>query len=196
MPPHKIVFLNAPPGSGKDTAGRELMRRHDWIRLYEMKQPMDRALRMFFDYDSPSWMQWEHNKDTPISELDHLPFDSPVSLRQIKIAFSEQFAKPVFGPSIFGNLAVMRLYHTITLSKCTVITDSGFVEESEPIINAFHPRNCLCIHIHRPGHTFDNDSRSYWTYEGVRTMVIHNNTDEELFIDLIDHAVTKWMTGT
>jgi hypothetical protein len=190
----RVVFLNGPPGSGKDTIGLAMLRRYDFVRLYEMKMPMDRALRAFFDMDATSWQAWEQNKNVQLSAVNGIPFDTTQSLRDIKIAFSEMFAKVVFGREVFGHLAVERMKRS-TAPTLTIITDSGFFQEAEPIIHHIGIRNCMLIHLYRPEHTFINDSRGYWNMLGLYTIDAHNNIELPMFIDLVDHVVMKWMNA-
>lgn len=185
---HKIVFLNGPPRSGKDTAGMALLRHYESrVRLYEMKRPIDNALRGFFNVDATTWQGWEKYKDEPGTVV----FNGH-SLRQVKIDFSEQWAKRLFGAAIFGECAVRHLTVS-TSASATVITDSGFRDEAEPLIEHFGIANCLLVHIHRNGRTFDGDSRSYWEIPELTTLDLYNQFDLDLYEQQVIRAVGKWL---
>lgn len=188
MAKHKVVFLNAPKRAGKDTAGMALLKHYDGrVRLYEMKRPIDAALRGFFNVDITTWNGWELHKDEPggITFNDH-------SLRQLKISFSEEWAKQVFGEAVFGQRAVDHLRGP-TSSGITVITDSRFRSEAEPVVQHFGLPNCLLLHIHRSGHTFDGDSGSYWEIPELTTVDVYNQFDLDLYQQQIVRVVGKWL---
>lgn len=197
---HKIVFLNGPPRSGKDEAGMALLKEREEVRLYAMKRPLDGALRGFFGADDRTWSEWEREKDTI---LDDTPFgEFGMTFRETKISFSEEWAKKKFGLSVFGRAAVnylMRDQGHVRYAM-TVITDSGFNHEAVPIMQTFGIKNCMLIHVHREGKTFDGDSRSHWVYAGalgeLHTIDLHNNYELDFWHKQVNRAVAKWLGET
>lgn len=167
---HKIIFLNGPPGSGKDTAGMIIKRTFN-ARTYKMSRPLKDGLRGFFNIDFDEMRTHvEPNKDSQFVMFGGL------SWREVQISLSETWAKPLLGQDIFGNLAVGYLSH-MTGTDMTAITDSGFRAEALPVVLCFGPDNCLLIKLAREGCTFaDNDARDYIYLDdlGVVTSTIDN----------------------
>ena len=82
--------------------------------------------------------------------------------------------KPRFGKDIFGKLLVKDLDYN---KQLTFISDSGFLEEAETVINAVGANNVIKISLWRHGCSFKNDSRSYWsTYLSIKDISIGNNS--------------------
>lgn len=166
---NKIIFINGPPSSGKDTAGRILARTHN-ARVYRMSRPLKQALAAFFIIDHFRMKdEVEPNKEVPDAEFGGL------SWRQLQISFAETWAKPLLGHDILGRIAVAFLEQA-TSFKMTVTIDSGFREECLPVIQHAGTGNCLLIHLVRDGCTYEGDSRSYIELDdlGVTTIQLHN----------------------
>lgn len=173
---HKIIFLNGPPGSGKDQAGIILKRTHG-ARTYKMSHPMKEALAALF-YIDPFQMkeEIEPTKDQRTFDMFECGRDRKImTWREVQISFAETWARPVFGYDIFGRLAVEYLKQ-LTSFDMTVITDTGFREETIPIIRHVGHDNCLLIQLMRDECTFEGDSRSYIDVAGfgVTTVELHN----------------------
>lgn len=153
----RVIFLNGPPSSGKDTLANAL-RRHDPKRFttYAMKRPMQMALTEFLGLNYLDVMKW--NTD-PVEKGQSQAALYGASWRATQIHFAETFAKPFFGKDVFGKLAVY--YLTQSAMPITVISDSGFRDECIPVVKYLQPKNCLLIRLHREGCTFAGDSRSY-----------------------------------
>lgn len=152
-----IVCLNGPPGCGKDSLGLQLGTELEHIqhklpwKLEKFAQPIrDAAIATF-----PHVNEWnfEELKDKQIF------FNGP-TLREWMISFSENLMKPLLGPHIFGELLSTRIDAT-TVPSFHIVTDCGFKDEVLPLVDAFKPERMILFNIHRKGHTFDGDSRSY-----------------------------------
>jgi len=167
---HKIIFINGPPGSGKDTAGKILRRMHD-IRLYKMSRPLKEGLREFFSFSTEIMRDHVELFKNEVK----VPIFNGMTWRQVQIKLSEEWAKPLFGDDIFGQLAVNYLQQP-TSFLMTAITDTGFRGEALPIIRAFGPDNCFLIQLTRKDCTFEGDSRSYIELDdlGVTTILLDN----------------------
>ncbi len=184
--PVKVVLVNGPPRSGKDTVGDILCRHGSGRRLIqkfamEVKERTHAAFRIVdvtgraVPYDF-----FENQKEVP---LDCFLGLSP---RQAYIEFSERFYKPLFGEQVFGRLLARRLELTLLAASkqkgfrhvpdAFTITDSGFAEEAVPIVQMFDAENCVLIRVHREGCNFDGDSRSYIDLSslGVKTVDVEN----------------------
>ena len=182
----KVVFVNGPPCSGKDTVGDILFRCGSGRRLaqkfaMEVKERTHAAFRIVDKTGRPVPHDYfEKQKEVP---LDCFLGLSP---RQAYIEFSERFYKPLFGERIFGTLLARRLELTLLAASkqkffrhvpdAFTITDSGFAEEAVPVVRMFDAENCTLIRVHREGCNFDSDSRSYIDLSslGVKTVDVEN----------------------
>lgn len=151
----KIVFLNGPPRSGKDTCASIIADRFAGVATMKMSDPVKAAVHAAFGL-AHNVNGFETRKDQPCEEFFGF------TPRQCYINHSEKYMKPLYGKDVFGKLFARRMEYIKYAQKATVIVaDSGFVEESIPAIEKVGAENCMLIRIHRPGHTYENDSRSY-----------------------------------
>ena len=112
---------------------------------------------------------------------------------------SEMYAKPQYGESFFGRVAVRR----IRLEKSAnvfIYSDSGFAEEAVPIVAEVGVDNVLLVEISRNGCTFNNDSRGFISgdlrtrFNGkLRCLEIPNNYDKMLLRELVKGIVGPWL---
>ena len=164
-----IILLNGPPRSGKDTAGHYLHTRYGFYRE-KFAQPIRDWACLFFGI-----------ADSEIEDLKHVEMLGGRTLRQWMISYSEDFLKKNGGPYIFGELLLNRLEpgnvgNTIgAIATKVAITDSGFREEGEVVVNHYGRENVHLIQIHRPGCSFKGDSRSYIELPGIEPIIIHND---------------------
>ncbi len=175
-----VVFLNGPPRSGKDTAADALVTSFNAFH-YKMSQPLKLAVPALIGMKHE---ELEKRKDEPT-------WFGP-TYREMQIAMSEVYAKPLLGKDVFGRIAVTHLKNHMAPGRVMVISDCGFVEEMIPIIEWINHRNCLIIQLHREGCDFNNDSRSYVDYNGVTVQELYNKHDLEGFKAQIVRAVERW----
>lgn len=177
----KVIFLNGPPRSGKDTLaefmidiGNKPMVWDTWT-LAKMAWPLKRGAPAIFGLSDEEWQYLEANhKEEPREELLGL------TPRELQISLSEDWAKDKFGIDVFGRILLQWMKRQPTeLGSLThfVISDSGFYHEAVPIINHYGNKNCKLFHIFRDGCSFDNDSRDYidLSEHGVEMFQIDNN---------------------
>ena len=142
-----VVLFNGPPRSGKDTCAKMLAERFDAQHLKfanALKNAVHAALELGdipVDYFEDWKDQLSLNGRTP---------------REVYIAFSEDFIKPLFGRDYFGK----RLADAIAASphEKFVISDGGFEEEVEAIRQV---ADLKIVRIERPFTSFDKDSRNF-----------------------------------
>lgn len=164
----KIILLNGPPSSGKDTAAKHIQYVFREIRagndgynrpiLDRMSMPIKRAFAgtMGLPITEDGTVEpWESRKEEIIPEFG-------VSYRKWQIDFSESFLKG-YREEIFGELLAARIARRFqkNIANLIVVPDCGFAIEVETIYRMFDPEDILLIRCHRSGFTFQGDSRSY-----------------------------------
>ena len=162
----RIIIINGPPQSGKDTTGALVEAFTGAFRTKFAKALKDRAHAMLglnVPHD-----HFEQMKDRP---LEVLGGKTP---RQFYIWFSEEVIKPKFGKRYFGEITADEIKVQVALGRDTVVTDSGFVDEALPVVEAF-PGQVELWRIYRKGRSFEGDSRSYIDLPGIDFKSIHNN---------------------
>lgn len=177
--PHQIIFFNGPRRSGKDTLGNYIFSQFPGCRLMKFASPLKQIAKIMSSINEKQFQEFE--KPNSLEKLAPNPQLFDRSWVELLITISEQCLKPVFGKSIFGDIAARQLVGYTTSAHFTVFTDSGFVEEAIPIVDIFGKQNCHLVHIVRPDHTFDGDSRSYWELDTINHHTIQNLYDLELF---------------
>ena len=150
----RVVFVQGPPRSGKDSVGH-ILANELWsdgvdARVYKFAEPITKWSQEFFGVSCAD----EEIKDQPHRNIDGM------SPRQAAIAFSERAIKPVFGHDIFGKVLLRKI--EADAPDVAIITDSGFMHEARPIWEQYGLDVCVAVHVHRRDTSFKNDSRSYW----------------------------------
>lgn len=180
----RIVFVNGPPRSGKDTVGVVIAKESPRVvRICkfatEVKDRVHAAYRLF---------DKQARRPLPSEALESIK-EHPQSFllgktpREVYIAFSETFMKPLHGEDIFGRLLLGRLQYELACegglpaekqTEVVVITDSGFKPEAGVIVEHFGADSCRLIRVHRHGHDFSGDSRDYANIPGIEVHDVDN----------------------
>ena len=164
----KIIMLNGPPGSGKDTLAQDLelcIQRNYEVGLFSFKDCMHDLL----NYDYLKGILADTYREQDVT-YDNLKQFNPTKLREISIHFFEFFIKPVFGKS-FPAEYVCKSINAYS-PKVAIITDLGFQEEYNEVVRWFGEENCTVVKIFRNGKYFDEDTRTY--IEGKNIVNFYN----------------------
>ena len=168
----KLLLINGPPRSGKDTFFRFVCRQIQSCAEYKMARPLRDIFGALF---CMNWIEQdiilEEKKDEVIQEFSMTP-------REILIMISEEWIKPAFGDHFLGVIGKARIRKM--KEDVIVITDSGFDYEIEPLVDEFGYDNVYLVQLSRPDSTFENDSRSYIKTDTVKPTniaIINNNGD-------------------
>lgn len=198
----KIILLNGPPYSGKDTAAKHIQNvfpvaspDHNGYKrpaLDRMSMPIKKAFAGLINAQcTPDGIvePYESHKEEIIPQLG-------VSYRQWQIDFSEKFMKPLYGENIFGRSIVPRITRRFAkgIANLVVIPDCGFQIEVSEIYSSFDPKDILLMRCHRPGFYFSNDSRSYvHAPKGCTYAALYNDSSVESFQKYVESAVKLWL---
>lgn len=185
----KVILFNGPRHSGKDTAAIHCEKEHGAYH-FKFSRPLKAGIKTMFSLTDSQVDYLETIKTEPSDLL----FGK--SYVETQISLSEDWFKPKWNNTIFGYLVVNHLKKEMEFDKYQdfyVSSDSGFSSEAIPVVDLFGPENVLLVRIHRPGKTFDGDSRSYIELDNVKTIDIHNTGTEESYKQLIDTLVQSWI---
>lgn len=173
----KIILFNGPPRSGKDTATQfALDCINGWGSMpfgimgftYRMASPLKDAVHAMFGMPR---IPEEHFDGVKDAAQDCFMGMSP---REAYIWISEEVVKPKFGRDFWSKIAVNRIRGIFGDKSDTVvvISDCGFQEEVNILIDAFSADSISVVHMYRYGCSFFGDSRNY---------VKHPNDKERVF---------------
>jgi hypothetical protein len=173
----KIVLFNGPPHCGKDTIAHGIKKLIDgevMVEVAKFAQPLKTvAKHLYCDGNQELFdkMDLPENKGVP----NDLFFGK--TCREVQIAISEQYAKPVHGEKVFGKILAQHI--KFSPNELFLVSDSGFRQEAEVLVEEFGAENVLLVRIKRKGTTYDGDSRGYINLEdlGVVSLEVENNSD-------------------
>lgn len=169
-----IVIFNGPPGSGKDAACEFLTKTYGYTHL-SFKTQLFKETFKFFGV-SKGWFMKGYDdrsiKENPVPQLKI--HGKKLSRREAMIYVSENYLKPKYGKSYFGDILVGQIKDPNDL-YC--ISDGGFIEEFQPIINNFGTENITIVQLSRNGCSFSNDSRKYLNGDLIQSFILGNKTD-------------------
>lgn len=156
----KIVLLNGPAGSGKDTIGHSLVNKIKKSEVVKFATPLKTtAMHLYCNGSSKLFNQFDHDQEKKNEK--HSQFLG-MSCRDVQIAISEQYMKPVHGQNVFGKILSSTIdYKNNNGVEVFFVTDSGFRPEAEELVKEFGAQNVILINLIREGHTFEGDSRDY-----------------------------------
>ena len=179
----KVVFLCGPPGAGKDTLARQLVRAmgSEFLTARKFAALLDDLTRPLFPSDLAFRMYRETLKEVPCQWL------GGVSLRRWYQDLSEHWIKPRLGADAMGRHALMGIQADLARHvETVVISDSGFRSEALPVIEAVGLSSCLQVRIHRPDRSFVGDTRDWWHVDGLRVLHLENRCDRGLGWKVLD----------
>jgi len=189
----KLILLNGPPRSGKDECAKMLYTKKlgnpsiPFPHWFRMSQPIKDAVRATWGMTEAEQAAFEKNKDVPQRAF------GGKSYRQVQISFSEDWMKPQFGPRIFGEIAKITIRRSI--ADVFVCSDCGFEEEVEALFDVFDKKDILIVKLHRPGFTFEGDSRRYIRIAGIREVHVQNDSTLSHLLAQVETLVKVWLDG-
>lgn len=152
---NRVIVFNGPPRSGKDTAVSTVwqLSRTPCCHI-KMAEPITDSVSSLFGYTQTQWNDvYAHHKDTPQSRLHGM------TPREACIWMSEEVVKPRFGRDFFGKIAAGKCIARASVGHTVLMSDGGFLEEVECVVDAVGSENVCLVHLHRPGFDFASDSR-------------------------------------
>jgi hypothetical protein len=186
----KFVLLNGPPGSGKDTVASNLI---PYLKFTHLKfaAPIKRMVAALLQCDQRALEQIKDEPNRMLRFLDKELTTRDDTPRQLLIALSEELLKPRYGNAVFGNLLWTEA--TKSSSNLFVVSDCGFESEVSRLVYSAGARNCLLFRLHRAGHDFTGDSRSYLNIDGLASKDVHNTlTPYDLTMRVLYGIITHW----
>lgn len=192
----RVIYLNGPPGCGKDTVANEFR-----IILGEqmIHEKFANPIRAAIAGMGISPEEFDLIKNEP--DQFH-----GMRWRDVAISFSEDWAKRKFGSGVFGEIAAMRIADAMTpTTSLVVVSDCGFKQElhtCEHALQDFAAKkhieyHSMMMHIRRPGHTYRGDSREYVPpLAGMRHAEIENDVDEQTFLKRATSRARIWCQDT
>ena len=177
-----VIIFNGPPRSGKDTAAKFIQQEFGYEHR-ELKFSLHEFVKAEWGLIDEEWEEMYESKDLPYEELGDL------TPRQVMIEMSENYMKPKFGPCIFGRLlsASMKSYQDYVISDC------GFREEIQPLVEKFGEDQIIVVRIHRDGCDYSSDSRGPYEpnwFPNVECIDVYNTRTEQQFYEVLPHALS------
>ena len=180
-----IILLNGPPGCGKDTIAK-IIKKYIGSIDYKLSKPLKDAFKGLFQIEGTIYhiLVESDAKDSPLYH------DNPITPREVLIALSEEFIKPMFGDAFFGDIAVQAMHQLA--SKHKTISDCGFNAEVTPIAEAFGYDKVKAILIERPGCEWDSRERLDCDTIGIEGTWLMNHYDLELLDAQVNRILRMW----
>lgn len=180
-----IIVLNGPPRVGKDTIAEALTKTPDnKIFFGSFKEPMYDIAAATLGMSGASFRtHYFINKD---DWKDQPQFPGNKSVRNLLQTISEDFVKPFFGESFYGERLAETIADTelrVGAETCWVITDGGFTAEVEALVERFGHR-VIVVQLFRDGISdFGSDTRGWIT--GPTTVPFDTTNGNERVIEWI-----------
>lgn len=181
--PTRVIMLNGPPGSGKDTAA-ELLGSFQ-AHHHEMKKVLHTLVREHYGVSEEEWA-WMYRRENKESPQEGLGDKTP---REAMIHISEDVIKPTHGPDYFAQRAA----DALTPNAMNVISDCGFPAEIKVMKERLGKENVLIVRLWRDGCDFSKDSRNYVYDNDCMSVDVRNTkTKAELRMFLMTWISQWW----
>ena len=190
----KLILINGPAGSGKDTIGKalsETIKDQHSILIEKLAYPIKRAVAAAFDM-TPE--QYTYFFESP-AKNEEQPFFFMKTPRQVLTDFSEIYIKPRLGHQTFAELLCRRLDKQSDIDVC-IVTDCGFEDEYQHLAKQYGERNVVVLRLFRDGCDFKGDSRNYITdtfTDCAGIIDVNNNSTVESCVSTLLTILDEWL---
>lgn len=167
-----IICFNGPPRAGKDTLADMVAKKIEAtvdapVILASLSLPLRTiAYAMVGRVYQNDPGTYESFKEEYFERLDRTG-------RQLMIDVSESFLKPTYGKEIMADLLIQKI-RAYPRNAMILVRDSGFQIEVNSLIREVGAKNLMVVQVHRPGTSFDNDSREWVFHPTDQSMQIWN----------------------
>lgn len=168
----KIICLNGPPSSGKDTIANILSLEYNALNV-KIAQPLRDMVKLVFNVS-------DHDIDK-VKNLPLNPENSDYRIRDFMIDVSETIIKPKIDKHYFINTLCHKIDKKYANEKLIIISDLGFPFEIEMINESFFRTHEVQLwKIFRDGYDFTKDSREYVSFSGNTKKIQNSGTIKDL----------------
>jgi len=206
----KVIVFNAPPRAGKEVAAKAVMKcinTLDSNLVAHHKEFKDALFKVAAntlgitveefktDYDRMTpdkvwWMKDLASLSTSAS-MAGVGEKKIYSQREWLIHISENVIKPSFGKDAFGKMFV----NSLPEEGVVAVSDGGFPEEIQPVIDHVGADNIAIVRIHRDGCDFSNDSRNYLTQDMFEDKITFIDVENNSTLDKFETDVVHILGG-
>lgn len=183
-----IIFLNAPPNSGKDTVAEYIVLNYNYYH-HRFKDRLYKITSAINGLDSIEFEKIANDRNLK----DTLKIERDLTARQLLIETSENVIKPYFGNEYFSDATLQDILNVSNKNPTAnfIISDCGFQDEYENIVNKINCKTIL-ININRDGCSFDGDSRSnVYPHTNSEHYILHNNSSIENLYKNVDYIMSE-----
>ena len=186
----KLLLLNGPPSSGKDTVAKAI-KNYGKAKGLDVSNVVIKKLAGPIKSAYPSLLGKTNSEELDLLK-DEEYLGVPRGIRKLQIALSEDVMKPLFGKDIFAQLLTQSV-RCLKKEVLCIISDCGFTNEYRYLFYRTPRNNFLTLRLHRGNTSFEGDSREYIKGDGdyKTNRIIDVNNDENIresidgYIDLI-----------
>lgn len=166
-----VVLFNGPPRSGKDSACEIIMRHFPEVHYAYFKEVLYKESAKILGLDFNFWASVCQNgdlKDKPMLTVSAGETGGVMTPRDILIYLAEKVLKPKYGQDFIARETANTIAELIQFQReqsneeaVIVVPDLGFDYEIDTIRKMIPDAHVISVAVHRPGFTFEGDSRNY-----------------------------------
>ncbi len=166
-----VIMFNGPPRSGKDSACEIIMEHFPEVHYAYFKEVLYRECAKILGLDFNFWASVCQNgdlKDKPMLTMAAGETGAVMTPRDILIYLAEKVLKPKYGKDFIARGTAETIAKLIQLQReqsneaaVVVVPDLGFDYEIDTVRKMLPDAHVISVAVHRPGFTFEGDSRNY-----------------------------------
>lgn len=166
-----VIMFNGPPRSGKDSACEIIMEHFPEVHYAYFKEVLYRESAKILGLDFNFWASVCQNgdlKDKPMLAVAAGETGAVMTPRDILIYLAEKVLKPKYGKEFIARGTAETISDLIQHQReqsneeaMIVVPDLGFDYEIDTVRDMLPNVHVISVAVHRPGFTFEGDSRSY-----------------------------------
>lgn len=166
-----VIMFNGPPRSGKDSACEIIMEHFPEVHYAYFKEVLYKECAKILGLDFNFWASVCQNgdlKDKPMLTMAAGETGAVMTPRDILIYLAEKVLKPKYGKDFIARGTADTIAGLIQFQReqsneaaVIVVPDLGFDYEIDTVRKMIPDAHVISVAVHRPGFTFEGDSRSY-----------------------------------